>query len=106
MDNFFINITKNLDLKEGNSSNANSLENVLNVFNVHPSVQRVKRSIEINQKKYFFLLNKHDQKLINILENQKIYGGFLKILIFWVSLSRIHLQSKTFLLYIQGYYKY
>ena len=55
------------------------------------------------KKKYFFLLNKHDPKLINILENQKIYGDFLKILIFRVSLSRIHLQSKTFLLYIQGY---
>ena len=39
------------------------------------------------------ITNKHNQKLINILENQKIYGGFLKILIFRVSLSRAHLQK-------------
>ena len=42
------------------------------------------------------IINKHNQKLISMLENQKIYGGFLKILIFRVSLSRTHLQSKTF----------
>ena len=35
------------------------------------------------------------QKLISILENQKIYGGFLRILIFQVSLSRTHLQKKN-----------
>ena len=46
------------------------------------------------------IINKHNQKLVNILENQKTYGGFLKILIFQVSLSRTHLQSKTFFLYI------
>ena len=30
---------------------------------------------------YSLITNKHNQKLISILENQKIYGGFLKILI-------------------------
>ena len=39
------------------------------------------------------IINKHNQKLINILENQKIYGGFLKILIFQVSSSRTHLNG-------------
>ena len=39
------------------------------------------------------VINKHNQKLISMLENQKIYGGFLKLLILWVSLSRTHLQS-------------
>ena len=34
--------------------------------------------------------NKHNQKLNDILENQKIYGGFLKILVFWVSLLNFH----------------
>ena len=34
------------------------------------------------------MINKHNQKLIIILENQKIYGGFLEMLIFRVSLSR------------------
>ena len=37
-------------------------------------------------REYSFVINKHSQKLSSILENQKIYGGFLKILIFWVSL--------------------
>ena len=40
------------------------------------------------------MINKHNQKLIIILENQ--YGGFLEILIFPFSLSRTHLQSKKF----------
>ena len=55
------------------------------------------QSLKISLREYSLITNKHNQKLINILENQKIYGGFLKILIFRVSLSRTHLQSKTFL---------
>ena len=31
---------------------------------------------------YSLIINKHNQKLISILENQKIYGDFLNILIF------------------------
>ena len=46
-------------------------------------------------KKLIHEVNKHNQKLIIILENQKFYGGFLEILIFRVSLSRTHLQSET-----------
>ena len=41
------------------------------------------------------ITNKHNQKLINILENQKIYGGFLQILIFRFSLSKWVLESET-----------
>ena len=48
-------------------------------------------------KEYSLITSKYNQELINILENQKIYGGFLKISIFRVSLSRTHLQSKSFL---------
>ena len=47
-----------------------------------------------NGKAIVYLINKHNQRLISILENQKIYEGFLKILIFRVSLSRTNLQSK------------
>ena len=47
MNNFFINITKDLELKGDYSSNVNTLEDVLIVFNAHPSVERIKRSIEI-----------------------------------------------------------
>ena len=56
-----------------------------------------KTSAKLSLREYSLIItiNKHNQKLINILENQKIYGGFLKILIFPVSLSRTHLQSKT-----------
>ena len=54
-------------------------------------VNCVKRSLW----EYSLITNKHNQKLINILENQKINGGFLKILIFRISLSRTHLQSET-----------
>ena len=46
---------------------------------------------------YKQIVNKHNQKLVSILENQKIYEDFLKILICQVSLSRTPLQSKTFL---------
>ena len=50
MNNFFINITKDLELKEGNSNNANTLEDGLKVFNAHPSVERISRNIKINEK--------------------------------------------------------
>ena len=45
----------------------------------------------ISLRKYSLITDKHNQKLIKILENQKINGGFLKILIFRVSLPRTHL---------------
>ena len=47
--------------------------------------------LKISFTRVQLITNRHNQKLINILENQKIYGGFLKILIFRVSLSRTHL---------------
>ena len=49
--------------------------------------------LKISLREYSFIVNKHDQKLINIFKNQMIYGGFFEILIFRVSLSRTHLQS-------------
>ena len=50
MNNFFINITKDLELKKDNSSIANTIEDVLKVFNAHPSVEKIRRNIEINEK--------------------------------------------------------
>ena len=47
MNNFFINITKDLELKEDNSRNAYTLEDMLKVFNTHQSVER---NITINEK--------------------------------------------------------
>ena len=49
MSNFFINITKDLELEEDNSSNANILEDVLKVFNSHPNVERISRNIKISE---------------------------------------------------------
>ena len=44
--------------------------------------------MKISLPEYSLIINKYNQKLINILENQTIYEGFLKILIFQVPLSR------------------
>ena len=54
MNYFFINITKDLELKEENSSNAATLKDVLKLFDAHPSVGRIQRSIEINEKIFNF----------------------------------------------------
>ena len=73
----------------------------LGIFNIDsynnvnvPFFALILHTFQRNLKRH---INKHNQKLISILKNQKIYEGFLKILIFRVSLSRTHLQSKTFL---------
>ena len=50
MNSFFINITKGLELKEDNESNANTLEDVLDAFNSHPSIERIRRIIKTNEK--------------------------------------------------------
>ena len=47
MSKFFINITKDLELQEDKSSNTNTLEDVLKVFNTHSSVERIKRNIKV-----------------------------------------------------------
>ena len=50
MNSFFINITKGLELKEDNESNANTLEDVLDAFSSHPSIERIRRTIKTNEK--------------------------------------------------------
>ena len=50
MNSFFINITKGLELKEDNESNANTLEDVLDAFSSHPSFERSRRTIKTNEK--------------------------------------------------------
>ena len=50
MNSFFINITKGLELKEDNESNAKTLEDVLEAFNSHPSIERIWRAIKTNDK--------------------------------------------------------
>ena len=50
MNSFFINITKGLELKEDNESNANTLEDVVDAFSSHPSIERIRRTIKTNEK--------------------------------------------------------
>ena len=54
-------------------------------------------------REYSLIINKHNQKLVKILENQKINGGFLKILIFRVSLYKTHLQLLGLLFTLERY---
>ena len=50
INSFFINITKGLDLKEYNERNANTLEDVLNAFNSHSSIKRIRKTVKTNEK--------------------------------------------------------
>ena len=49
MNSFFINIAKGLELKEDHESNANALEDVLDAFNSHPSIERIRRIVKTNK---------------------------------------------------------
>ena len=49
MNSFFINITKGLELKEKNEINANTLEDVLDALNSHPSIERIRRTVKTNE---------------------------------------------------------
>ena len=37
--------------------------------------------LKLSLREYSFITNKHNQELVNILENQKIYEGFLKTMV-------------------------
>ena len=50
MNSFFINITKGLELKEDNKSNANTSEDELDAFSSHPSNERIRRTNKTNEK--------------------------------------------------------
>ena len=50
MNSFFINITKGLERKEDNESNANTLEDELDAFNSRPRNERIRRTVKTNKK--------------------------------------------------------
>ena len=53
---YFVNIiTKDLELKQDNSSNEDTLEDGLKTFNAHPNIKRISLNIEINEKFSFQL---------------------------------------------------
>ena len=53
MNSFFINIAKGLEIKDGNESNANTLEDVLDTFNSYPNIERIMRTVKANEKVSF-----------------------------------------------------
>ena len=50
MNSFFINITKGLEPKKFNESNVITLEDMLDAFNSHPSIERIRRTVKTNEK--------------------------------------------------------
>ena len=48
MNSFFINISKSSELKEDNEINGNTLEDALDAFNSHPSIERIRRTLKTN----------------------------------------------------------
>ena len=53
MNSSFVNITKDLELKEDNESNANTLEDMLGAANSYPSIERIRRTVKTNEKLSF-----------------------------------------------------
>ena len=45
----FIDIAKGLELKEDNESDINTLEDVLNAFNSHPGIERIRGTVKTNE---------------------------------------------------------
>ena len=84
MDSFFVNITKGLEIKEDNESNANTLEDVLDVLNSQPSIERIRRTIKTNENFSFQpVLEDLVDEIILSLDGSKatLYETFLQI--FW-----------------------
>ena len=50
MNNFFISITKDLELKKYSSGKLNNLEDILKVFESHPSIEKIKKAINTTEK--------------------------------------------------------
>ena len=50
MNSSFVNITKDLELKEDNESNANTLKDTLGAVNSYPSIERIRRTVKTNEK--------------------------------------------------------
>ena len=53
MNNFFINITKDLELKKYSKGKLNNLEDILKAFESHPSIEKFKKAIKTNEKLSF-----------------------------------------------------
>ena len=50
MNNFFINIMEDLELKKDSKGKLNNLEDILKAFECHPSVEKIKKGINTTEK--------------------------------------------------------
>ena len=57
MNNFFINITKNLELKKDSKGKLNNLKYILKAFESHPSIEKIKKAINTTEKLSFRNVN-------------------------------------------------
>ena len=53
MNNFFINITKDLKLKKDSKGKLNNLEDTLKAFQSHPNIEKTKKAINTTEKLSF-----------------------------------------------------
>ena len=63
--------------------------------------------MNISLREYSLLINKHNQKLINILENQKIFWFSNMLISFWLCLfiSKLYSRKDMFILYFLFYHR-
>ena len=47
MNNFFVDITKDFELKKDSKGKLNNLEDILRAFESHPSIEKMKKDINI-----------------------------------------------------------
>ena len=50
MNNFFIHITKDLELKKDSKGELNNLEDILKAFKSHPGIGKIKKAINTTEK--------------------------------------------------------
>ena len=50
MNNFFINIMEDLELKKDSKGKLNDLEDILKAFEYHPSIEKIKKAINTTEK--------------------------------------------------------
>ena len=67
INNFFINITKDLELKKDSKSKLNNLEDILKVFEFHSSIEKIKKAI--NTTKNFSFCNVKDDEVRKFIMN-------------------------------------
>ena len=72
MNNFFINITKDLELKKDRKGKLNNLEDIVKVYESHSSIEKIKNAINTTEK-FFFPHLKDDEvrKFIMNLDGTK-----------------------------------